>query len=189
MNVYERIFKLWSAICKMIVDGARDPERVAEVLQAIVDEPVAVAKRYLRRLFVGETIVVGGTDGAETFKSSELFTGGIYGVSVPATVENPTLTQETKVAVYKIVENGNYQTLFASLGAGEQKYEQSQIVAFCRAHPDKLRKDGSGTFFRLKGGFVAFVYFGGRGLLSVDVYPFSDDRIWRARYRHRFVIP
>lgn len=43
-NVYERLFKLWSAICKMIVDGARDPYKVAEVLQGIIDRPVKVVE-------------------------------------------------------------------------------------------------------------------------------------------------
>ncbi len=38
-NVFERLFKLWAAICKMIMDGQRDPERMATVLQGIVDEP------------------------------------------------------------------------------------------------------------------------------------------------------
>ena len=50
VNVYERLFKLWSAICKMIVDGTRDASKVAEVLQSIVDG-VTGGKIYLRRLF------------------------------------------------------------------------------------------------------------------------------------------
>ena len=190
VSVYERLWKLYIMVGKMIMDGVRDAEKVADALQAIVDEPVAVAKKYLRRLFETEKIVIGATDGTETFKSSGLFTGGIYGVSVPATVENPTSTQETTVAVHEMVEDGNYQTLFVSLGkAGEQEYEQSQIVAFCRVHPDKLRKDGYGTFFRLKGGFVAGVDVDDDGRLRVYVRPFSNDFVWYARFAHRLVAP
>lgn len=37
-NVFERLFKLWASICKMIVDLKRDPEKVAKVLQDIVDD-------------------------------------------------------------------------------------------------------------------------------------------------------
>ena len=47
-NIFERLFRLWSAICKMIVDGARDPYEVAEMLQAIIDGSVVMAKKYLR---------------------------------------------------------------------------------------------------------------------------------------------
>ncbi|MBI5765742.1 hypothetical protein HZA71_00765, partial [Candidatus Falkowbacteria bacterium] len=38
-NVFERLFKLWTMVCEMILDGQRDPGRVADVLQGIVDEP------------------------------------------------------------------------------------------------------------------------------------------------------
>lgn len=36
-NVFERLFKLWAMICKMVLDGARTAEEVCRVLQAIVD--------------------------------------------------------------------------------------------------------------------------------------------------------
>lgn len=37
-NVYERLFKLWATVAKLVLDGKRDAERVAQALQAIVDE-------------------------------------------------------------------------------------------------------------------------------------------------------
>jgi hypothetical protein len=45
VNVYERIIKLLSAILKMVVDGVRDPHKVAEALQRIAEDakPVATA--------------------------------------------------------------------------------------------------------------------------------------------------
>lgn len=52
-NIYERLWKLWTMICKMIMDGTRDPEKVAEVLQRIVNP-------YLCRLFEKETIAMRG---------------------------------------------------------------------------------------------------------------------------------
>ena len=36
-NVYERLFKLWSMICKMVMDGVRNADDVADLLQTIVD--------------------------------------------------------------------------------------------------------------------------------------------------------
>ncbi|MBI3305583.1 hypothetical protein HYZ82_00400 [Candidatus Nomurabacteria bacterium] len=43
--------------CKMIMDGVRDPEKVAEVLQTIVDEAAEV-KVYLRRLFGNQHVAI-----------------------------------------------------------------------------------------------------------------------------------
>lgn len=57
MNAYERLFKLWAMICKMIMDGVRDPGKVADVLQTIVDS----GKVYLRRLYKTEVIKLGNT--------------------------------------------------------------------------------------------------------------------------------
>lgn len=54
-NVYERLWKLWTMICKMIMDGARDPDKVADILQTIVDS----SKGYLRRLYETEVIKLG----------------------------------------------------------------------------------------------------------------------------------
>ena len=54
-NVYERLWKLWTMICKMVMDGVRDPEKVADALQAIVDQ----TKVYLRRLYETEVIKIG----------------------------------------------------------------------------------------------------------------------------------
>src|ERR1035437_4426032 len=92
MNKYERLFKLWTAICKMVVDEIRDPDKLEKALevvlgalQSIVDEPVTVAKKavvYLRRLFETETIKLGGA----------------------------------VFAVYEIVVDGTFTQIFGSLG-------------------------------------------------------------------------
>ena len=72
-------FGLWSA--KWPWTGC-DPHKVAEILQSIV------SKVYLRRLYETESIVVSATDGIETFASSGIFTGGIYGEALPIGVGN-----------------------------------------------------------------------------------------------------
>jgi len=43
-NAYERLFKLWACICKLIMDGKRDPGLVADVLQKIKDDSKRFAK-------------------------------------------------------------------------------------------------------------------------------------------------
>ena len=56
VSIYERLWKLQAKLNMMVLDGKRDPAKVAELLQAIVDEKV-----YLRRLFADEVITFGET--------------------------------------------------------------------------------------------------------------------------------
>ncbi len=37
-NPFERLFKLWAMVCKLVLDGKRDPVLVADALQKVVDE-------------------------------------------------------------------------------------------------------------------------------------------------------
>jgi len=50
-NLFERLFKLWASICKLILDGKRTAEEVCRVLQAIVDGKMLVeAKPTLQEM-------------------------------------------------------------------------------------------------------------------------------------------
>ena len=194
MNIYERILKLLAAILKMVVDGARDPEKVAEALevvvsalQAIVDEPVTVAaKVYLRRLFADETIPVAAVIGSGTFVSSGFFPGGVYGVTIPKRFVS---TMAATAVVYGLTADGTFAEILGSLGEKRLRWKtEEQVATFCHDNPSCLSRTGV-TFFEIEGGFVAHVSFGGRGRLYVYVRPFSRDDVWSARYRHRFVLP
>lgn len=37
-NAFERLFRLWAAVCKMVIDGKRSAEAICDILQRIVDE-------------------------------------------------------------------------------------------------------------------------------------------------------
>lgn len=37
-NVYERLWKLWAMVCKLVLDKKRDPEYIADVLQQLVKQ-------------------------------------------------------------------------------------------------------------------------------------------------------
>ena len=177
-NVWERLFKLWSAICKMIVDGVRDPGKVADVLQTIVDG--AGVRVYLRRLYEAETIVIGATDGTETFASSGLFSGGVYGETLPVGESIP--TPEIGATVHEQIVDGNFSQVF---GETSGEFTQAQVCEFIRNHQGKLRKDGYATFFRVRGAFVARVFFDGGGRLHVYVGRFSGGGVWGAGRRLR----
>src|SRR3989338_9422036 len=124
VNVYERILKLLASILKMVVDEVRDPHKVAEALQVIVDQTGI----YLHRLCEVE---LGATDCTETFKSSGLFTGGIYGLAVPAAAQGKA-TSATKAIVWEMILDGAYALLFGSLGKSRQRCTEAQVVRFCR---------------------------------------------------------
>lgn len=187
-NIYERLWKLYIMIGKMIMDGVRDPHKVADLLQTIVDE-VAEAKVYLKRLFESEIITVAATDGTETLRGSGLFPGGVYGVTLPVP-ERPVLTVLTNAIIHELVEDGKFAEFFGSLGESQPRWKgESQVVAFVRGHKDKLRDGGCATFFELEGGFVAVVRFDDNGLLRVYVYVFSLGIVWDAEYEDRVVSP
>ncbi len=52
-SVYERLFKLEATINKMVLDRARDPEQVAEVLQKIINEPAPPAEPTEKFVLLG----------------------------------------------------------------------------------------------------------------------------------------
>ena len=182
VNVFERILKLLSAILKMVVDGVRDPNKVAEQLQAIVDE----GPTYLRQLFTG--LEVDGADGNETFQSSRLFTGGIYGLAVPAAAKGKP-TPATKATVCEMILDETFALLFGSLGEGRKRWTEAQVIKFCRKHRDKLRTQGYGTFFEMKGDVVAYVRGLDDGRLFVNVRSLEYNDVWFADYQHRVVVP
>lgn len=42
-NVFERLFKLWASVCKLVLDGKRSAEKVCLALQTIIDENAPAA--------------------------------------------------------------------------------------------------------------------------------------------------
>lgn len=194
-KVYKRLFDLRASIDKMIVDGVRDPSRVAEVLQGIVDDPPSATKVYLSNLFGGRRIKIDATDGTETLaKAGDVFTGYLdrdfvnWGLDISSEA-----TPETEVAVYEQVVDGTFAEVFGSLGELDRLcLTQSQIKKFVAMFYDKLRTEGYATFFVFKKDgefFVAFVHFYDDGRLNVGVHEFSLGHVWLAKCRDRFVAP
>ena len=166
-NVYERLWKLYIMIGKMILDGVRDPQKVADALQIIHD----TATIYLRRLYEAETITVGATDGTESM--SGLAASG-HG------------TESATVVVDEQAIDGNFAQLFGSKGETRMLWTRSQVAVFCRDNKGRLRGEGYGNFFELEdGSSVADVRVNGVGLPDARVYEFSRGSVWHARYRRR----
>lgn len=112
-----------------------------------------------------------------------------WGTDVPSADTAP-----ATALIYEMKDDGNFRSLFSSLGEGWRSRQptQGQIVAFCREHPDKLRQDGYGTFFpfQVEGQSEPFVAFAGLGAgrLRVGVYRLAYANVWSAGNLHRMVV-
>jgi hypothetical protein len=192
MNVFERLFKLWGMICKMILDGVRDPEKVAEALQAIVDGSTTVV--WLKSLFTYSTTELASTNvGGETLaEANDVFAGGIYNAKKRSSGK---AKKVLSVAVYEMIKDGTFAQIFSSFGKNLKSLActESLIVTICRDHPHLLCTDGHSTFFLFEGengGFcVAFVHVRKNGQLRIYVRPLEYEFVWRANRRHRVVVP
>ena len=159
--------------------------------QQIVDRQ----KTYLKTLYDGKPIILPPAKGSMTIaKSSDIFAGYLdSNFKNWGTDKKGIDTEEVPVSVLEIRRNGTFAQFLGSLSDNLEKlhFSQGQIVEFAKLHRNKLRAEGYGTFFLFKVGkeyFVANIFKGGI-LLEANVDRFDNSRIWRAVYRHRFVVP
>ncbi len=97
-------------------------------------------------------------------------------------------TKTMKLDVCEMIEDAT----FAQIMSKDNLLTQEQILYFIENHKDLLRQDYYSTFFPFKSGeevFVARVVVGDGGGLEVGVGCFSDDFVWFAGCRRRFVVP
>lgn len=156
-------------------------------------------RSILAPLYEGEEIVIGETDGKETFaKAQYVFDGYLdqnferWGTDKPSEK-----TKAQRVASYKMREDANFTEIFGSFGRDLNALclTQSQIIQFCVNHRTRLRQDGWSTFFLFKVEqekgpeyFVAGirVY---EPLLWALVFRFAYSIVWHADDRRRLVFP
>ena len=199
VNVWERLFKLWASICKLLVDGKRDLEKVASILQKIVD---GADNPFVRSIATGKLVA---TAGKRTLaKMSKLFKGFLdhdfvnWDTDVPGEAK-----PETSFEVFELVKDGKFAEIFATFGVSLDKlcWSQDQIITFVENHADLLHPKGWATFFLFKVKFdegkengreeffVARVDRYGDGQLEAHVLQLSRDFVWYAEGRYRFVVP
>lgn len=128
-------------------------------------------------------------------RADGVFTGWIdlYFTDWNLDVKSPK-TDATELAVLEMDKSGTFKELFVSISSDLDSMclTQAQIVEFVRSHKAHLRTDGYATFFLFKVGnefFVARVFLGSGSRPGAHVYHFSDDHVWNAEYRRRFVVP
>lgn len=148
----------------------------------------------LKRLFEDQTIILPPCEGARTLpQARDVFNGDAHSLLWHACRPGVD-TAETPVSVYELHEDANFRTMFGSLSENVESLclTQSQIIAFCELHRDKLRTDEQPTFFLYKSSgefFVADVRVDAHGCLSVDVHCFGSDRCWWADELRRVIVP
>lgn len=188
MNSYERLFKLWTMVCKMIMDGKRSVEQVADLLQTVVDGKAQEVNKYLRRLF---TFKLGSMDGTGTYsEAKKLFRAGFDPEFKNQGIVFSGVAPETMVAIDQLIQDGLFSEF---LGVTVMELEKrrllgSQFLAICK-NCNKLRKNFYDNFFVLTRGdelvaedlsnvFIANVFVDDGGGLGSDLYAFSDEDIW-----------
>lgn len=203
-NVYERLWKLYVMIGKMIMDGVRDPQKVAEVLQSIVSEKVGEAKVYLRWISVtplAATVPESLESAREVFKTRFDANFEKWGVDFSETALAMDISGD------ELVHDGKF---YEFLGNTAEELERrrvlgSQLVKFCREHSDDkddtLRKGGIANFFVLTKGksqpvkkdlsnvLVASVFIYGVDNLTVSLYRFNSSVFWGSANRQRTFSP
>lgn len=161
----------------------------AEISPGLYRQPVVVDNTYLRRLYRTEKIILGATDGTETLRGSGVFLGGVYGLSA---VFKPIRAPETIAAIFEITESGKF-TDFFGFRERRRPWEESQVVAFCRDHRNRMSDDRRGygfvTLFEMVGGLVVLVDMDTYKQFSAHVLHLGYDIMWHASFKHRVVMP
>ena len=165
----------------------RVKETLAELAENIIDrlKLISGAKNLVLKPTTGERTVTSAKNVFRAyidpdFKNWEL---DVEGKSTP----------ETKVQVYELVKDGTFAQIFGGLGKNldDLCLTQEQIIQFAETHCDWFSTN-FWTFFLFKVGekfFVAGVDLRGSGYLRVRVCRLSDDNVWHAKARRRFVLP
>lgn len=151
--------------------------------------------RHLKLISADESLAVALSDGRKTIAQATDVFGYVdsnfkcSGCDVPGPP-----TGATPVRVYEMTRDGTFKELFGDFGVEIDRlaFTQAQILQFVQHHPHWLKRGGNGTFFLFKSGgefFVAAVYLFADGRVGVRLRRFSLERVFRAKKRHRLVVP
>lgn len=179
-NVYERLWKLWTVICKMIMDGVRNPEKVAEVLQSIVDG-AGKDNSYLLLLYTD--LVVGAVNAVRTFSNSGFIIRYVRPCYNRAIGHS---TEKTFASVFELIKNGTFNEIFSSLGKNRPRWKtEGQIVEFLSNH--RIMPDHS-VFFELEEGSIVEVS-SINDCREIKILSLEQTRVWNVKDRCHFAFP
>lgn len=200
MIALTKISQYWGLLLD-VIEKMSDPDFASELAKFARKElcwtkVAGTAKSILRLISDGQTIVISATSGQKTIaQAADIFTWGIdsdfknWGLDVPGEAK-----PATSVEVHEMIEDGDFKTIFGSLGRklDDLCLTQEQIVAFVRDHKKWLRKGGCATFFLFKVGdkfFVARAFLDARERPGADIRRFSFGSVWYGDFHLRIVVP
>jgi hypothetical protein len=168
-------------------------ESLKEMAQVIVDGVKKSQKKFLKLVSGNEMLIIGATDGKEIIVSAnDLFTAGIDDCFRAWHADETDMpTEDTAVAVYELIDDGEFSEIFGSLplDVGKLCLTQSQIIGFVKKYRHWLYCK---TFFLFRSNgnfFVAIVHLRSDSDICVRVRKFGDCDTWFSRYKRHFVVP
>ncbi|MGD0090125.1 MAG: hypothetical protein ABSE73_09410 [Planctomycetota bacterium] len=171
-------------------------EALALFVIAISNRGKKTALSILRLISAGKKILIPPTSGKEQLATAtDVFTAGIdSNFKILHCDDNERETPETQVAVYEMLQAGDYTKIFRSF---PQSYDEicltrSQIKRFVQANRSWIRNQDYNVLFLFKEKdefFVACVNLDREDKLHVQMSPFSENYVWRGGGRDRVVVP
>ena len=175
----------------MVVDGVRDAEEVANILQRIVDGPRVVAEKdntYLRRLF---TFKLSVADEKDTYATAKKVFLGYFDLAFESCgIIFSGVAPETEIACDELVRDGKFSGFLGNTAEELERRRMlgSQFLAICRDNPERLRGGCRANLFILTNGdeevaedlrnvFVADVQVHG-SVLGALLYEFRYSTDW-----------
>lgn len=133
-----------------------------------------------------KTVTIPKTSGKKLIKDSKLFLYTDSDFVKYGASEKGEPMEEINVGVFELTKDSRFSDFLSK----DNLITQEQIINYCENHKDLLTNWY--TFFPFKSGdevFVAYVLVDSVDSLHAYVYRFSNDYVWRAEIRHRFVVP
>ena len=133
-NVFERLFKLWAMVAKLVLDGKRDPQRVADILQGIVNEVsgsiVAISKMVVNySCSIAELVKAGKFDWVNDDINDQNFSSTEIG------------ERELDTAMFYFGRNMSSQAVGAEMDkVGYRPATMKELLAYGIKNPDEQRK-------------------------------------------------
>lgn len=142
INVFERLFKLWAMVTKLIMDGKRDPHKVADILQRIVDKVDASSSfTYGYTLIAVSKMVVNNSRSIDASVKAGCYDYVDCDVSDKNFPSNQTGEQEVKTAMFYFGQNMSSSGVIAAMNeAGFRPSTMKELLAYGEKNPDEQRK-------------------------------------------------
>jgi len=168
-NIFERVFKLWAKIAMLIVEGKRDPHKIADVLQKILE-----TSDLLRFLATVNLLAITGWNAKKAFTTGKWYLGSDFenNFVIDKDVDVPTVALRTQ----ELIRGSRDEGIRVELGAELEEIQLGQFHSFLMTQADHSKwyvayiKDKNGKLWAVD----AFWHDGGWSVFATSVGHPSD---------------